>query len=187
MKYIQLFESLAKQTPNEILKEYDLTTKELDRIIDILTKYKLDDILLRELKSTQDRGYRDLRKWKVDSFIGRYEVLRPRIEELMEVQDYFLELSDMGYGILVSSRDRTVRIRIGGNKKRDLLNSISEVVNFLKQLNARKRLAVKLLNIEYQLSEHDEDDDDIYVVRGHEKDMLFVVSYDSPTLVDRWY
>lgn len=187
MKYIQLFESLAKQTPNEILKEYDLTTKELDRIIDILTKYKLDDILLRELKSTQDRGYRDLRKWKVDSFISRYEVLRPRIEELMEVQDYFLELSDMGYGILVSSRDRTVRIRIGGNKKRDLLNSISEVVNFLKQLkkSSSSSCSDDWYSIFNNLTAN------LFLafipVRGREKDMLFVVSYDSPTLVDRWY
>ena len=178
MKHIQLFEALTKLTPNEVLKEYDLTTKELDRIIDILTKYKLDDVLLRELKATQTRGYRDLRKWKVDSFIGRYEILRPRVEELMNVQDYFLELSDMGYGIFVSSRDRTVRIRIGGHKKKDLFGSVSEIINFLNHLNARKRLIVKLLNIDHQSDSNFDDDEDY----DDDKDILFVVSYDPTSM-----
>lgn len=190
MKYIKLFEAVIKQTPNDILKEYDMTTKELDRIIDVLTKYNLDAVLLRELKGTQERAYRDLRKWKVESFMKRFELVRPRVEELMEVQDYFLELSDMGYGIMVSASNKTIRIRIGGNKKRDLLSSLAEVTSFLKQLNTHNRLPVKLTDFGSMAGEDDDEDADLFVpVRyTHKKIDHFVqVSYDSPTLVDRWY
>ena len=51
-KYVRKFEAKSSFSPNNILSEYKMTTKDLDKIIDDLDKYQVDSHLLADLISS---------------------------------------------------------------------------------------------------------------------------------------
>ncbi len=138
-KPIAKFEALSGFNPNDILKEYDLSTKEIDKIIDTLKKYEIEPTLLSELKLTQTRQYRDLRKWKVNSFIGRYEKIKPLLDEIFLIEDYMLELSDQNYKVYINPSTKTIQISFYVNAS-TAIQKINIATTHLLQTSHRLKL-----------------------------------------------
>ena len=129
----------SKVNPNEVLKDFGLKTSDLDKMINTLREYDLDSKLLQELISAQDRSYQSLRKWKVESFINRYKQLESKIEEIELVEDYMLELSDMGYSIKIQNYKKTIYILFPVNGE-NAIKKISEVMDYIKHLGNRMNI-----------------------------------------------
>lgn len=126
----------SRVNPNDVLKDFGLRTSDLDKMIDTLREYDLDSKLLQELISTQDRSYQNLRKWKVESFISRYNLLKQKINEIELIEDYMLELSDMGYSVKIANYKKTIYIIFPVNGE-NAIKKISEVMDYMKHLSNR--------------------------------------------------
>lgn len=143
--YIKKFEAVQQFDINKELKEYDLSISDLDKAIDALAKYDLDSVLLEELKILQSNRYKTLRKWKIDSFIKRYDNIRPLLDEIILIEDYLLELTDAGYKLFISSRDKKIEIEFDY----DSINAIKKINFATKQLlELSHRLKLEFLGIQ---------------------------------------
>lgn len=152
-KYVAKFEAFDSSTLHNLFRENNITVSDLNDMIDKLEKYGLDHVLLKELRGSKERDYRDLRKWKIDSILSRYNKVMKSIEIFETVEDYFLELTDNGYRIKVysalgavgSSKMIVLIYTKGVHKSR--LDKIAEVSNFLQHLNNSQRLNIELNSI----------------------------------------
>jgi hypothetical protein len=129
------------------LREFNMSTKNLEEMIDTLKKYGLDSTLLRDLQTSKDRSWRDLRKWKVENYLNRYNLLKDKIEHLLDIEDYFLELIDKDYRLKINTIGQTLKIYTKDVTQKSRLDKIAEVSAFLVHLNNTKRLKVELLKI----------------------------------------
>lgn len=170
-KYITKFEAFDSSNLHNLFKEENLKVSDLNSMIDNLEKYNLDRTLLAELKRSKLRNYTDLRKWKIDSILTRYNNVYKIINKLELIEDYFLELTDNGYRIATSivaaeilnnsrlptdterkallhdsNKYRVIIYTKGVNKSR--LDRIAEVSGFLKHLNTSKRLDLDIESIQ---------------------------------------
>jgi len=150
-KYITKFEAFDSSNLHNLFKEENLKVSDLNSMIDNLEKYNLDRTLLAELKRSKLRNYTDLRKWKIDSILTRYNNVYKIINKLELIEDYFLELTDNGYRIAISTLHDSNKYHIiiytkGVNKSR--LDRIAEVSGFLKHLNTSKRLDLDIESIQ---------------------------------------
>lgn len=153
-KYIAKFEAFDSSSLHNLFKDHNLTVTDINDMINRLDKYEFAlksefRVLCDELKKSKERGYRDLRKWKIDSILSRYEKANKSIEMVETVEDYMLELTDNGYRIKIftsgeSGFDLIVYTK-GVHKSR--LDRVAEVTNFLQHLNNSHRLSVDLLSI----------------------------------------
>jgi hypothetical protein len=147
-KYIAKFEAFDSSSLHDLFKEHNLTIVVLNDMIDKLEKYNLDHVLVNELKKSKERGYRDLRKWKIDSILSRYNSASRLIDMAETIEDYLLELTDNGYRIKVFPSDGYAVLLIytkGVRKSR--LDKVAEVTSFLQHLNNSHRLNVDLESI----------------------------------------
>lgn len=147
-KYIAKFEAFDSSSLHDLFKEHNLTIVVLNDMIDKLEKYNLDRVLVNELKKSKERGYRDLRKWKIDSILSRYNSASRLVDMAETIEDYLLELTDNGYRIKVFPSDGYAVLLIytkGVRKSR--LDRVAEVTSFLQHLNNSHRLNVELESI----------------------------------------
>lgn len=147
-KYIAKFESFDSSSLHDLFKEHNLTIVVLNDMIDKLEKYNLDHVLVNELKKSKERGYRDLRKWKIDSILSRYNSASRLIDMAETIEDYLLELTDNGYRIKVFPSDEyAVLIIYTKGVRKSRLDRVAEVTSFLQHLNNSHRLNVELESI----------------------------------------
>lgn len=163
MKYtIAKFESFDI----EMLTPDNADTTVFETMIERLEKHKVDKDLLNDLKLSKSRGWRDLRKWKIISFIKRYKNSKPLIDEDRLISDYFLELEDEGYSIKIDVKSRDVIIEFETNNDNRGSKYI-RVIEFLNQL--KRRLKIKVFYLKSgerhqsnrQIRYDDDDDDNI--------------------------
>jgi hypothetical protein len=145
-KYVAKFEAASTPRVTEVLKDFKLKISDLQEMYNKLVNYHLDGTLQRDLKTSMDRGWRDLRKWKVQSFLDRYDRSKPKIEEIELIEDYFLELVDKGYRMKIDPNLNRVIIYtkdVSGTR----LNHFKEVIDFFVHLNNTNRLLVDLESV----------------------------------------
>ena len=99
-----------------------------------------------------DITVRDLRKWKIDSILTRYNNANQLIDMAETVEDYLLELTDNGYRIkvypsLVNGNANAILLIYTKGVHKSRLDRIAEVTNFLQHLNNSHRLNVDLESI----------------------------------------
>lgn len=143
---ISKFEALSSFNPNSVLAEYNMTTRDLDNMVNILSTYDIDDTFKRELISTKERGYRDLRKWKLDNYIKRYTSLKDLISDYTTLDDYMLELSEQGFKVELHLRgafNKFMNINCGIN-----IDKLALVSNYLNHLNKTNRVKLELVGID---------------------------------------
>lgn len=93
--YIRKFEALSSFNVNELLKEYDMTISDLDNIINKIGKYNIFLDLYTDMNKSKLIGYRDLRKWKMENFLRRYNQIKPTIDKIEIVEDLLVGLTDL--------------------------------------------------------------------------------------------
>lgn len=156
-KYIAKFEAFDSSSLHDLFKEHNLTIVVLNDMIDKLEKYNLDHVLVNELKKSKERGYRDLRKWKIDSILSRYNSASRLIDMAETIEDYLLELTDNGYRIkvfpsnaaaaaagLAAPDGYAVLLIYTKGVRKSRLARVAEVTSFLQHLNNSHRLNVEL-------------------------------------------
>ena len=150
VKFDRFNEAVSNFDLNGLLNAYKIKISDLNDMIDNLKKYELNPILLNELKRSQSINWRDLRKWKLDSYLSRYESYRNAIEKLKSIEemieDYSTELTDMGYTLVISARYSKIKI-YAKDVRKTKLERMGDVINFLLHLNRTKRLFVELNRI----------------------------------------
>jgi len=82
----------VSSAPNEVLKPFGLTTKDLDRLLDVLEKNALDADLLQDLKKFSNAGYRNLRAWNVKILKKGIDRVQGKLDEIDLVEDYLIDL-----------------------------------------------------------------------------------------------
>lgn len=153
-KHIAKFEAVDPKlfAPNVVLKEFNLTTRDLDEMIHDLHEYEVDVDLYRELSLSKERAYRDLRKWKIQNFITRYKKSRLIIDEAILVEDYMLELMDQGFKVKVDANRGWVYIHIPLIATTEMKHlSIIEKLNLVTShlLHESRRMTTLFQGIEY--------------------------------------
>ncbi len=148
-KYIAKFEAFGSSDLQNLFKDNNLKSSDIDNMIDRLDKYNLDRVLSNELRRSKERGYRDMRKWKIDSILSRYNNANKIIETAETIEDYLLELTDNGYRIKVYPTDINSAMLLIYTKgvRKSRLDRVAEVTSFLQHLNNSHRLNVELESI----------------------------------------
>ena len=153
---IAKFEALGTFNPTSVLKEFNLTINDLNVMIKDLEEYGIDPILSKELSVSKVKGYRDLRKWKVESFLGRYNAAKGILDEAQLVDDYMLELSDQGIGVKIDPNKNIILIVIPLMSTTEMKHlSILEKLNLVTThlLHDTRRILTEFQGIEYSRHE----------------------------------
>lgn len=101
--YIHKFEALSSFNVNELLKEYGMTISDLDNIINKIGKYSVGHDLYLDISRSKKVNYRDLRKWKLDNYLSRYEELKPTISKIEYIEDLLVGISDLECRVDISA------------------------------------------------------------------------------------
>jgi DNA integrity scanning protein DisA with diadenylate cyclase activity len=126
-------------TKSDLKDEYDLTPKDIEKIIEILEKYKLDSVLLSELNNIEEKEYKTLRKWKIISVMKRYESLKPKLDEIELIEDYLLEITDEGHKVYIHYNEGTIDIYFS---TKGMLKSLNSITTCLLQLSNRLKVDI---------------------------------------------
>jgi hypothetical protein len=136
---IDKFNESSFVTKADLQKNYDISIKDIEKIIDILERYELDSVLLRELKNAKSSEYKTLRKWKVDSFMKRYANLKEKLDEIELIEDYLLEIVDEGNKVKILHNRSEIQIT---TQSADAIKAINDVTSCLVHLGNRLKITL---------------------------------------------
>ena len=152
MRIIKFLESTENMQPFEIaLSELKLTVKDMEAMLYKLTKYsealtKNGDSLIKDLEKAKESGWKTLRKWKIENMINRYEFEKIKIEEFEDIEDYLLEMEDIGWEIKIHPSNMIIEFRTSDHP----IKKMSGLFHFLE---VNKRLGFILKKLRYEENE----------------------------------
>lgn len=169
-RYIHKFEAMSTFDPEIVLKEFQMTTQDLDRMLNTLKEYSIARDLVRDLESSKSMQYRDLRKWKLELYLKAYKEVESEIQTLDSIKDFLFTITDDGASVKISpergkgGESGTLEIeflatRLKGIKK---LNDITtDLLHLQNRLNIEfdyidfdSRNSVISLRLDYKLVKH---------------------------------
>ena len=130
----------VSSAPNEVLIPFGLTTKDLDRLLDVLEKNALDANLLQDLKKFSNADYRNLRAWNVKILKKGIDRVQSKLDEIDLVEDYLIDLIDDGYKVVVNPIKKSVYIYFDPKKYLKGVFDISK--NLMHTLNSNRLVLV---------------------------------------------
>ena len=84
-----------------------------------------------------------LRKWKINSFLTRWEVQKSKIHEVDEIEDYVTEMQDEGWKVSVNTRNNIITFKCSDHP----ISRMNSLFNFLTH-NHRLGFKLRGLNLD---------------------------------------
>jgi hypothetical protein len=121
------------QDLGSLLSQYKLGSSGLDDMVTKLKKYR-DNLgeegisLLEDLEREYKSKWANIRKWKLDSIMARYQKAISEMEQVDDIEDMLLELEDAGWQVEIFTKANTLRFRTGRDHQ---IKKLHELFSFL--------------------------------------------------------
>ena len=149
MRIIKFLESTQNMQPFETaLSELKLTVKDMEVMLFRLKKYS-DALssnggdLIGDLEKSKSSDWKTLRKWKIENILSRYEVEKIKIEEFEDIEDYLLEMEDIGWEIKIQPTLSIIEFKTSEHP----IRKMSALFHFLE---VSRRLGYILRSLNYR-------------------------------------
>lgn len=144
MRIIKFTEAAHKDP----LEKFNISSKSMNDILSNLLKYAEhmhnDDeyrTLVHDINKLKEGNWEDVRAWKINSIVNRYNTQLDKINLINNIEDYLTELEDEGWKCNINTFGENIRFIHNGTHP---IKKLSTLFTFL---NNNHRLGFKLIDI----------------------------------------
>lgn len=153
----------------DVFSQFDVTEKQMNDMISLLSEYESSNLgqtitdLKDDILSLKSSNWTKLSKWRVKSILDRFEICNKSINELKDIEDFIVEVTDEGWNAKIDFQNSTI-IFVSKSKPISKLNTIFSFLYknhrlAFKLKECTSRSGDSLVRVEYKFRDDSESND----------------------------